>query len=497
LVVGTKYVGLDGGGLYLLSKDNQWQTFPNFPSTANENALADGKLSYMINTVRATAENELWVGTEVGLGRYNAAADEWTRFTTDDGLPSNNIWALFVDNAGGIWVGTDLGAARFDGESFEVAPQGPPYGVTGITQDPEGRLYFAGGGGIWRFTAANNEWEEFSTATQTLTTFNLFGALAAEDVLFFGSDGGGTVVYANDQFQYAFIENLPVNYATGHILRAPDDELWFVEESGTYPDRYNLNEGRWPGYVEPPCGCEPLAFDAQGNLWAVEWPHFLHVVAPNGADARYGPEHGLPENSYIWAVAFAPDGSTWLGTETGVVHFNGESFDQIIRAADAGFATDSIRDVFVSFDGALWAASQTTETTSGSVSRFKDGAWMHFTSENAFTGNFGIGTDFMEDASGQLWLSTVGDGVYRWVDEAWKKVEGELPSEYVSALTLGPDGSVWVATDTGAARLNGDAWEAFEQGDDELISRFVYDIYVEPNGAVWFATSSGVSRWGP
>jgi ligand-binding sensor domain-containing protein len=87
--------------------------------------------------------------------------------------------------------------------------------------------------------------------------------------------------------------------------------------------------------------------------------------------------------------------------------------------------------------------------------------------------------------------------VYRWVDETWEKVKGELPSEYVSALALGPDGSVWVATDTGAARLNGDAWEVFEQGEDELIRRFVYDIYVEPNGAVWFATSSGVSRWGP
>lgn len=498
LVVGTKYAP-EGGGLYLLSEANGWQTFPNFPSM-HDNALRleEGGFSVNINTILPAVENEMWVGTEVGLGRYNAASDEWTRFTTDDGLPSNNILSIFRASDGTILVGTEQGVARFDGTRFEAIEQGPPYGVNGITEDAEGRLYFAGGGGLWRFNPANNDWQEFSQNTGDITVYALYGGfLAADGKLYFGSDGGGPIVYDGEEFNYFYTDDSLVSYAVSRILRASNDELWFIQTGGGYPDRYSLSEGRWHEYIDPPCGCEPLAYDANGNLWANEWPNSFHIFTPDGQDTRIGPEQGLLEESYVWSVAFAPDGGAWLGTETGVAYFNGERVDRIMRAAEAGFASDSVREVFMASDGALWIEAEPTETGSGSVSRFKDGVWEHYSANNGLSPSFNYVTDFAEDANGQLWISTAGDWVYRLVEGQWEQVTGELPSPYVLAITLAPDGSLWFATDSGAAQLNGEDWSDFEQDEDELINAYVNDIYVEPSGAVWFSTEGGVSRWGP
>jgi len=45
---------------------------------------------------------------------------DFRHFTTDDGLPSSEVYTVLEDQEGYIWVGTDNGVARFDGYSFEV-----------------------------------------------------------------------------------------------------------------------------------------------------------------------------------------------------------------------------------------------------------------------------------------------------------------------------------------------------------------------------------------
>ena len=42
------------------------------------------------------------------------------KFTTDDGLPGNEVYHVMQDKKGYIWVSTNKGAARFDGNRFET-----------------------------------------------------------------------------------------------------------------------------------------------------------------------------------------------------------------------------------------------------------------------------------------------------------------------------------------------------------------------------------------
>ena len=43
-----------------------------------------------------------------------------TNFTTKDGLPSNEVYAVFQDSKGYIWIGTDKGVAKYDGYTFKI-----------------------------------------------------------------------------------------------------------------------------------------------------------------------------------------------------------------------------------------------------------------------------------------------------------------------------------------------------------------------------------------
>jgi signal transduction histidine kinase/ligand-binding sensor domain-containing protein len=62
-------------------------------------------------------DGKLWVGTR-GAGLVLFDGRNATRFTTNDGLASNAITALFCDRDNHLWVGTSKGISYFDGKEW-------------------------------------------------------------------------------------------------------------------------------------------------------------------------------------------------------------------------------------------------------------------------------------------------------------------------------------------------------------------------------------------
>ena len=79
-----------------------------------------------ISDVAAAPDGSLWVSTYGGL--YHGDGQNWEHFSTADGLPANNINAVFVNSAGVVWVGAGYtrsggGIARFiPGVADQQAP---------------------------------------------------------------------------------------------------------------------------------------------------------------------------------------------------------------------------------------------------------------------------------------------------------------------------------------------------------------------------------------
>ena len=60
----------------------------------------------------------MWFGTiDAGAWRYDG--EKLTNYTTEHGLPSSNVEAIYKDRAGTLWFGTAKGGVcTFDGSTF-------------------------------------------------------------------------------------------------------------------------------------------------------------------------------------------------------------------------------------------------------------------------------------------------------------------------------------------------------------------------------------------
>ena len=95
----------------------------------------------------------LWFATHGGICRFDGKS--FTTWTTRDGLGANDVHAIFQGPDGDMWIGTDGGGiSRFDGKVFQNLT-----GEDGLAsnlalcmiQDQEGHLWICSGRGLTRF----------------------------------------------------------------------------------------------------------------------------------------------------------------------------------------------------------------------------------------------------------------------------------------------------------------------------------------------------------
>lgn len=491
VLAGTLYSGEAGGGLLFFDGEN-WEPIPDFPSGSfDENP---DLLSYNVLVIgtRITPEGvtQLAVGTDNGIGLYDG--ETWRRYSTDDGLPHNQAWALMLDDDGTLWAGTENGAARFTGDGFEPLEESLGLSINGIVQDAEGRYWLAYDGGAVRYDAATDDADFFSYDTRDFPVYTLFRVLRDPDTgsLYFGSEGGG-LIYTDlsGEFYPWVIPNLPRFDSFGQVSPAPDGSLWFVQEYGNAIDRYDPASDTWSA-VELPCAyCVPLTFHEDGSWWLGGEEGLWFWPADGSDPTQISTDQGLPD-PHVYSFAFAPDGHVLVGTPAGLAHIEGVEVTAIFNAENSGLASDNIRALYAASDGTVWVG------TDGGLSRLlPDGNWEHYTVGNPFDEGFGWVHTIGASTDGALWFGTDNNGVWRLFEGAWKHVDA--PS-LLSGAAADAEGGIWFGSYyNGAWYFNGDDVDVF-QGEDGLVHPNVNDAYVDPNtGEVWFATSGGVTRYRP
>ena len=84
-----------------------------FDSTAwNSYTEEDGLVSNLIRTITVDQNNVVWFGTPAGVSRFDG--NSWTAYTENEGLISRYVYASAVDYNNVKWFGTDDGVSSFD-----------------------------------------------------------------------------------------------------------------------------------------------------------------------------------------------------------------------------------------------------------------------------------------------------------------------------------------------------------------------------------------------
>ena len=216
---------------------------------------------------------------------------------------------------------------------------------------------------------------------------------------------------------------------------------------------------------------------------------FCQAIDPHRATSQYvrdrwGPEQGFPRGS-VYAISQTNDGYLWIGTEAGLVRFDGLHFTQILDQSKTPLI--SVVGLAADKDGSLWFRLRDT-----TLFRYKDGVV-----EKLFrdpTSNETISAIARGADGGLLAVrSQLGAFTYRGEHALHMiaKATG-IPRTPITAVTQLGSGDVWMGTrGFGLVRLSGGKTESFKEGlPDPKINCLLAD-----GAQVWIGTDKGVARW--
>ncbi len=404
---------------------------------------AGGSADEAVSALAADEQEAVWLGGEGVVRRF--AGGEWSVFRGegDSPFPASAVVGL-APAAGGVWLATEAGeVCRLDArrgvctELFAAEPGMPaaPYGD--LRMGPDGAVYVAGADGIGVYGGA--EWRRLEMAGQSLA-------------------GAAVLALAQDP-------------ATGLIWAATDrgvEQFSPVDEERTRrldagPDSLPLNDVHtlWPGFVAGIwVGGDGAAYFEDG-----EWTGYAEGDGLVAGAIRAGAVDGL--------------GRTWLGGAGGLSIWNGQTFFNLTAENGLPGAEIStligVRDVvLIGFAG-------------GGLYRYAKNQLRIYTAAGA-----GLPSDEITALAplGDAVLVGTERGLARLVGEQAEPVS-ELGDAAITALATGPDGTVWVGTaGQGVFRFANGVWRRLETGSP-LPSPHIAALLVDSYGSLWIGGAQG------
>lgn len=447
----------------------------------------DGLAARSHDALHVAPDGALWFQdwTATGLGFLGITRYSGGRF---ESLPGQNmgdrslVTAIHATPGGIIWFGHQLGGVtRYDSTShsfvrFAEKSGGPPFTVNAIQTGPDGALWFATAGGVYRY-----EEETFVNYAK-------------------GDGWTGERVHAS--------------------AVAADGSVWFTEPGGRSPvlarmkhDQKNPGEKPFETFESK----DGLAFarisalqpDAQGGLWTGAWDstslglQYYDPVARSrsekpirvppgleGVPPGYGSTDGLflDQSNHLWVGRY----------NEGLYRLSiGKAGEGILKAEKIGGITNDVSVIYQDSRGAIWIGSRIAPH---GLSRLQGTNVVHFSMENT---EDGLPSDlvacFQEGQDGNLYIGTDA-GLARYDGNQFANLEGTagrpVPAGNISDIFRDRDDVLWFASDSGLYRYDGIAWSLLDE-EDGLPSLTVQTVTQDRAGAYWIGTDKGITRYQP
>src|SRR5437879_5679466 len=148
-----------------------------------------------------------------------------------------------------------------------------------------------------------------------------------------------------------------------------------------------------------------LCLLAVSSSWAVDPTRKISQYVHNTWDSNTG----LPQNT-IRTVLQTRDGYLWIGTEEGLVRFNGTDFTLFNKSNTDALKNDEIRFLFEDTEGSLWIVSNIR-----GLARYRNGQFHSYGANEGFS-DHAVSTIVQDNDNKGLWIGTIGEGLFRYAD---------------------------------------------------------------------------------
>lgn len=387
-------------------------------------------------TVVAEQGGLVWAGmrsAQFGMGA--ADTNDLSRLPLVETLPVAQLDFLLARKRGGYWRMADGRVQQWKGTQEVKDLGGYAWGdslITSACEDSAGNLVVGTlGAGVYWYEGEGEPRRLPGLSSDTVLSL----CVDREGDLWVGTDGGGLNRVKRSRFR-----------------TLPGTQDWVVQS---------------------------VSADARGGLW----------IGCNGGELAYGLNGDLKQYltsqdvPSIKSVAVDHEQGVWVGTwGRGLFKLEDGHFQPIVAA---GLFQAAVVAIHEDRQGTLWVGTQAGLIGGGQV----------YTTRNGLTHN--VVQAIADDADGNLWIGTAGGGLNRLKDgriAAYRKANGQLPSDEINALLLDANNVLWIATSGGGlARFDHGRWFSFSKRDG-LPSNSIGYLLEDKQGFLWLGSNVGLLR---
>jgi len=479
----------------------------------------DGYFRGTINSIAQTPEGYLWLGTDLGLLRFDGV--RFTRFEFPEGqrLPAERISSLLSARDGTLWIGTRAGLASW--KDGRLTPYGalegrPIYALiedregrvwTGTTsarlcviqggrvtcedegdrfgryvyplgEDSRGDLWLGSAGGIWR-------WRPDKTKIDVAVNVIAFTEGDHGEVFFGGQDGLRRL--AGAKVERYRVPGMREVLKLRCMFRDRDGGIWI----GTFNEGlWHLHQGKWDHFQRSDGLSGDFVWavfeDREGSVWAATsggLDRFRAFAVPEISTLQ-----GLSSPDAL-SVLTSRDGAVWIGTADGLNRWdNGQV--TIYRRRN-GLPNDRIGALFLDQRNRVWSS------TTGGTAFFENG---RFRPANGLVGG-AVAQSMTGDAAGNIWISEVfKDGLLQVAPDGtiertpWTTFGQDVGPATCLATDSARNG-LWLGFQAAGVAFLGDGHvQMHYTSANGLGAGFVRSLRLEGDGVLWAATEGGLSR---
>lgn len=376
-------------------------------------------------------------------------------FTTADGLPSNVVNTMIQDSRGYLWLGTNVGLTRFDGYRFvnfyhEADGHRRTENITGIAEDTVNNMLLVAGSEyyIYTFSLDSLRFAE-ADSVRTLRFYELHPS----------KNTSNTTIHLSWERGVECRNNTRRNDALNYVTLADSTEVWTTIDNGFYvydprtQTTYHSTASDAKPTVESDCFSNIL-LDRSGTVWMSNYATGLYQLSLGESGVRYHQLAQQPSSEQAISVrSFSElaDGRVLVTNMAGDVW----CYDLEKRQGELMIHRDyRVYATLTDPQGRLWTGLR------------NGGVWAgdrHLNTSDSLTAY--VVFHLFRSSDGAVWISTLDGGLVAAHEQAdgGFRFRTYLPQEKVHQVDADAEGRLWVATESGV----------FAGGEDGF--RRVYD----------------------
>jgi diguanylate cyclase (GGDEF)-like protein len=302
----------------------QWQYF------GERNGIVEDGVRAMLSDING----DVWLGTTGhGLAHWRGY-ENWTSWTTRQGLPSQVVWSIADDGAGRVWIGTQQGVISTDVDGRTMTSEAPAVTeqVRAILADGRGGMWLSTVGGELLHRHRGQPWRSMTDGArirgrQLLAVDGELWLIGGNLGLFtLPLDGSAPARRRGELDQLFSTSDRSVNAA---CRERNSDVVWVGTGSGLL--RYDPAHGFSRPQIDglPPGDGVPYLACGAGRVWlrTGNGRELMRIDLHQSGILKAVPVRpGVLKGLRILSLLEDRRGWLWAGTDVGVVRWNGKEW---------------------------------------------------------------------------------------------------------------------------------------------------------------------------